>query len=424
MGPLALVPLLHMSTPEPAPTQPESAPPAAPRSRQKFFAFSAVGVAMVCVPLVQLLHYQSGDLQQLQAERALLDPVTQAVSTQYSLLTHRDLAAQVLTGRKQFEPDRRYAQGDVDANLQTLSTVLTTGSWTFALAEAHSLQTDWQQLAEQVTAQRLTAPQSHDAHALRLEQTLQVIDMVTVSSAPGPTPGPGSSLPASRTAFAATARLLPRMAREEPIATTTAATAGAPNPAVTGAAGSSPPAALKALHAAIIGPAPAALAPALAEVKRSSQAHLATRAQADSTAAAQVAAAQAARQAQWRLFKAVRAQHETALLDRIRQVRQQRLWSALGLLALAGLATALALRVLGAMRTQPAVAPPEPPASARAEDELASDTSANQPVKHRVETGLLIDRLRSGDIGQSGPTAEPPAPKQRRKGQYEDTLPP
>ena len=153
---------------------------AQPRSRNRFFAFSAVGVAMVCVPLAQVLQYQNNDLQQLRSERALLDPVSQAVTTQHSLLTHRDLAGQVLVGRSQFEGERQLAQGDVHTQMASLAGVLTGGAWTFALAEARTLAEDWASLAADVEQRRISAPQSFDAHALRLEQTLQTVDNVTV----------------------------------------------------------------------------------------------------------------------------------------------------------------------------------------------------------------------------------------------------
>ena len=118
--------------------------------RNRFFAFSAVGVAMVCLPLWQVLHYQQSELRELAAERALLDPVAQAVHTQFGLLAHRQISAQLLQGRPQLEATRRALQAGVDEHLQTLAQELTQGLWTHALAETRDLTRDWQAVARRV----------------------------------------------------------------------------------------------------------------------------------------------------------------------------------------------------------------------------------------------------------------------------------
>jgi hypothetical protein len=435
------------------------------RSRQRFFAFSAVGVAMVCVPLVQVLQYQNHDLQQLQSERALLDPVSQAVTTQHSLLAHRDLAGQVLSGHTQFEAERQFAQGDVDSQMASLSQVLTGGAWTFALAEARTLGDDWRSLAADVVQRRINAPQSHEAHALRLEQTLQVIDLVSVSHAPGE-----GGLPATRTAFAASARLLPRLVRETDRAAgqrpAAAATAAVPAPS----APSAPPATrLKALEAAIVGAAPGRLVPAFAAVVSTHQTHgdslqRATHAAAAQPGAAQQAAAQAAaqavaqmasaktaRQAQLRLFQAVRAEHEAALQTHIASVQQQRvaLWALLG--ALGSVALGLGLTVLQGL-VAPAPRAQQKPRSAAAatghsdllaehnrpepwagqdhgltaqlQDRLPDDPPPATAPSSRTEASSLLGRLRRGE-GDAGDFKRQPKPRPaQRQNEHEDTLPP
>ena len=84
------------------PTVPMSDSPLLQHPRHRFVAFSAVGVAMVCLPLWQVLRYQQSDLNQLAAERALLDPISQAVQVQFGLLAHRQVSAQLLQGRSDY----------------------------------------------------------------------------------------------------------------------------------------------------------------------------------------------------------------------------------------------------------------------------------------------------------------------------------
>jgi hypothetical protein len=451
-------------------TAPQTTPTAGPspdldpapqlRSRHRFFAFSAVGVAMVCVPLAQVLQYQNNDLQQLKSERALLDPVSQAVTTQHSLLNHRDLAGQVLMGRTQFEGERQFAQGDVNLQMASLAGVLTGGAWTFALAEARTLTEDWNGLAADVTQRRISAPQSFDAHALRLEQTLQVIDLVSVSQVPAE-----GQLPATRTAFAASARLLPRMAREMDRALGQGATTPTGKPADKPAAqpitNKEPPAArLKAVEAAIVGAAPSTLVPAFAAVASTNQDHLhslqaaATGPQAPTAdaqlAATQMAAAKAARQAQLHLFTVVRAEHQAALQARIASVQQQRvaLWALLG--ALASVALGLGLHVLQGLALpalalqkkvrgdvaatglndllaehdrQDELAGQQHELTAKLQDSLPDDPPPATAPSSRTEASRLLGRLRRGEGDAGDFKHKKPRPAQRQN-EHEDTLPP
>lgn len=161
-----------------------TSPPRIARSHQKFVAFSVVGVAMVCLPLLQVLNYQQAELEQLQNQRAQLDPVAAAVNAQWALLDHRALASAVLTGQGSMESDRQRAKTEVDDRLLSLSSVLGNGQWQLAVLEARALGEDWSQLAQEVQAQTLSPAQSNEAHTLRIEQTLQIVDLVTTSLAP------------------------------------------------------------------------------------------------------------------------------------------------------------------------------------------------------------------------------------------------
>ncbi len=182
-------------------------------------AFSAVGAAMVCLPLWQVLQYQHSDLKQLAAQRALLDPVSQAVHVQFGLLAHRQVSGQLLRGQPQLEPARHAVQAGVDVQLQGLNHELAQGLWSNALAEARDLSRDWAHLAQRVKARELTAAQSDESHALRVEQALQVLDLVasaeTVSGFTDTTATTGRE-PGSGLRMAQAARLLAHLASDLP----------------------------------------------------------------------------------------------------------------------------------------------------------------------------------------------------------------
>jgi hypothetical protein len=175
--------------------RPEAGRPgaAALRLRRQVAAFSLVGTTLCALPLVQLLRYQSAEFDGLTAGRAKLDPIARAVHLQRGLLAHRDISAQVLGGRMRLEPERKQRQNEVDGRLAAMTGVLATGQWELALGEADALHLDWQQLTQQIATRRIDVPASEEGHRLLVEQTLQVIDLVTAAIAAeaggGPTYG-------------------------------------------------------------------------------------------------------------------------------------------------------------------------------------------------------------------------------------------
>ena len=164
----------------------ESPPTARPAasSRHKLTALGVVAALVVALPLVQVLRYQNAELHAVLDARAGLDPVARAVAVQRGLLAHRELAAQVLEGHPALEPERRQRQTEVDDRLAALSLALASGAWERALQEAHALYEDWSALSRRVTKHALKASESDQAHRLLIEQTLQVIDLVSVATAP------------------------------------------------------------------------------------------------------------------------------------------------------------------------------------------------------------------------------------------------
>lgn len=413
--------------------------------RRRFVAFSAVGVAMVCLPLWQVLRYQQSDLQQLAAERALLDPVARAVHVQFGLLAHRTVAAQLLQsllleGQPQLEPARQAVQAGVDDQLQTLAQELAQGLWAHAGAETRDLTRDWQVLAQKVKARALTVAQSHEDHSLRVEQAMQVVDLVTMGdgvSDAGTSPRP------QRSSFAAAARSISRLAAELPATAgglQTEATAGAAQAAAID--GSPPPAPSRLQHRLqhrlqavrlALGTPPhtphdtppdtrthaAPLQDALADVERSTLAVLQA---AHSPGGATAAAVQGAQRAQTVLFQQALGQQQRVLAQRKTTVQQQQLalLAALALLTTAALALAgslwrrLKAAPAGALLPAASAAGSRPKPAPGHQPAAATDAAARST---KAEAQRVLDRLRSHGPPRTA-TAQP-APREPQ-----DTLPP
>jgi len=396
-----------------------SEPQTAPRSRQKFYAFSAVGAAMVCVPLVQVLQYQHSDLRQLQAERSLLDPVSHAVNAQYSLLAHGDLAAHTLVGRELFEADRQRVALDVDTQIHALIVEIEQGAWSDAREEARSLAADWTVLADRVNRRGIGVPQSRQAHELRVEQVLQILDLVAmnpVSESPR-TGAHGTEADGRPSALLSSARVLLRMAQE------TAAlgqAAGPPEQAggwVPGAVHDLQPARqraltrLQAVEQALPAPQRAALANAFADARAATLAHLDGLADTRPEAAQLPRSAQAALQAQQTLFVGLGEQQRKVLALRSAQAERKILAWLLLMVAMLGLATTLALRLL---RELPAAVPV--PGTATDPEPGSGPGSAQPPSSSRTETGRVMRRLRHGPEpgpAQAEAKASPASPAQQ-----------
>jgi len=188
---------------------PDTPPPTRPTLRLKLAALSTVGVAMVVLPLAQVLHYQDAQLQSALQEQAALDPLARAVTVQRSLLAHRDVAGRVLRGQLAFEAERQARQREVDAHVARLAAVPAVLASGRALDESTALRDDWTLLARQVGQRAITAGESDFGHRLLVEQTLQLIDLVADASGLGRGPDAEAALLASLAT-----RGLPRLAAE------------------------------------------------------------------------------------------------------------------------------------------------------------------------------------------------------------------
>jgi hypothetical protein len=297
------------------------------------------------------------------------------------------------------------------------------------LAEAQGLAADWQVLAQQVADKGLTPADSNEAHQLRVEQALQVVDLVAVSLAPLTDPA-GRASP-SATTLLASARVLARAAVDM-----SRVTSGAlPNPtaedqAATPARGAESPGkalaatlqalqALQSLHGSLAAATPTAGSttpdPALdsAWVALQASGHALAKAAAAPTVPEQAQAGlRTALAAQQQLFAMLHRKHAQELDTHIESTESHRQALLSALAVLAALATALGMALVRTLQkadqltvqesytdTQPA-AEPRPPSS-------------------RDETGRLLQRLRDSDVGQP-----PPAARGARQMDQEDTLPP
>ncbi|MDZ7589811.1 MAG: hypothetical protein U5L05_03790 [Rubrivivax sp.] len=374
---------------------PDTLPTRSPPSRFKLAALSAVGVAMVALPLYQVLRYQGAELQAAMEEQAGLDPVVRSVAVQRSLLVHRDVAGRVLRGQAALEAERRLRQDDVDERVAQLAGALVVVATDRAVEESNALREDWARLARQIQRRQVNAPESDLGHRLLVEQTLQVIDLVADATGLGGHRDAGAAMLAS-----VMTRSLPRLANE---------IAALGSPGATGRpADERQMAATEAALARSLGrlnevienssvPRPA-LAAATADAGAAADRYFTLlREQPDADVAL---AGEAALQAQFRLLDATRDVLAEVLTGRVSQARQSRdvLVALMAVLAL--LALGLARRVL----TQPQ--PPgrrwrgETPAPADQDPApvrnplIERRSGQPRPTTSDGETGRLLERLR------------------------------
>ena len=383
------------------------------RLRRRLAALSIVGALMVALPLGQVLRYQNADLQSLLAQRAGLDPVARAVDVQRSLLVHRDLAAQVLRGKRALEDERRVRQGEVDDRVGALAVALMNGAWERAVRESDALREDWSLLARQVLQRNLGASESDQAHRLLIEQTLQVMDLLA----------DGSSSVSRRSEEGAVlalavARSMPRLAGQ--LAALSAHEAGSVvSPRELAAAEAALARTLGALNAALEKPLPGAEAPQQRRVLATASAIAGAAAdryfqllrQADPRNADVQTAADAALQAQYRLFDGVAHVVGLALDDRVAVAIERRklLVSAMAVLALATLGLLLQLARGLAVLGRPAL---------RRYTDGPGDTPHTAPNAGRLATGRLLQRLRGSEVvAASEKPAVNPGPRIHSDGQ-------
>jgi len=363
--------------------------------RHKFAAMGMVAVAMVATPLVQVLRYQSAEIEAALYEQAGLDPVAGAVTLQHALLAHRDIAGLVLRGVLQLEPERSVRQAEVDDRAADLENALFTLKLPRAVNEAQALRQDWVTLVPQVEQRRILPADSDAAHRLLVEQALQVIDLVADASGLDVL-GPGKTYLASVRELKA----LPHL---------TAQIAALGLPANSGAERGDLVAAEAALARTLghlneglkrSGVADPVLASALATAGVSADRLFQLRRHGDpADAAALSSAAAAALQAQAHLFDAASHAVRQALRVRVDRVETQRARLLALMAGLALLAAGLAYAVLRHLAPHPTG-----PGGAGATFEDESDGQA----LHRDVSGRLWQRLRQDGLGEA-PSAKPAA---------------
>lgn len=150
---------------------------------------------MVLLPFGEVLRHQGAEIRELMTERAALDPMLRALHVQRGLLGHDEVASRVLAGRHQLENERRLRQADVDGAIWNLKGTLSSGLWIKALAETDALTDNWRDLARRIHLRLVDSQASRAAHQLLVEQSLQVMDLVTAAAAPGPAQALGQLLP-------------------------------------------------------------------------------------------------------------------------------------------------------------------------------------------------------------------------------------
>ena len=396
--------------------------------RRSLAALSLVGAALVALPVVQLLRYQAAEEKNLVAARTRLDPMSRAVHLQRGLLAHRDMAAQVLTGHPKLEPERLQRQNEVDGRVAALMAALAGGQWDVAVDEAEALQQDWRQLIAQLLQKRIDVAGNAAAHRLLVEQTLQIIDLVTAAAPADARTGTTDPVALVPTATLVAMQTLPRLiwqtsllddaaepaaVRLDEVETQLARTLGR----LEGAENWHPPGWRHAPESTPAPPAPAdatgsetrapdtALLQAVAGAGASSERYFGLLRGAADPAERQ-AARQAALQAQMRLFDLAQGRAATLLASRGRAVSQRRALLFGGMTMLALLALGLVGRLWrgllqwqGETQAAEGIRP-----MATVADQPPGDAAARQ-----AQSDGLMDRLRSAERpAPSAPSAAAP----------------
>jgi hypothetical protein len=387
------------------------------RLKRNAAALSLVGATLVALPVVQLLRYQSSELDALSAGRARLDPVARAVHLQRGLLAHRDIAGQVLGGLAGLEPERQLRQREVDGRMAAMMVALATGRWDLAVGEADELHQDWRQLTQQVATHSIDPPGSDDAHRLLVEQTLQVIDLV---AAAGPAEGgittayAASGIPAATLALVHT---LPRLVWQTTLLEPGAAESPARQSQMRRVEASlartlglleGTRQALPLSPSASATPATElALLQAGAAAGASTDRYFSLLRRAASSPAETQAAGLAAVQSQMRLFELAHGTATAALTAQTRSAEQQRSLLLGALTALALLSLSLLARLWrGLLLLQDRE-------QARAERAAAPDAGSDQTLR-QAQAGQLLERLRTtpAPVSAAWPSESVAAPGQ------------
>jgi hypothetical protein len=375
---------------------PDTPPPTRPTIRLKLAALSTVGMAMVALPLAQVLRYQDAELQAALQQQAALDPMARAVAAQRALLSHRDAAGDVLRGRVALEPERRARQREVDEQVARLAGAPAVLAESRALAETTALRDDWTLLARQVGQRELTAPESDLGHRLLVEQTLQLIDLVADASGLG-TGGDAETAWLASLATHGLPRLTAGIATLEPVGVDVHA-----GPRRGAAAEAALARALQRLTQGLeAAPRPQPLLAAAVADAHAAATRYFERRREDPEADAR-SARQAALQAQARLHDAARVALAASIAGRIADARLARdvllaLMAALALLALALARSAFVAPVPQATpRRAPTVPLYDALGDARVEGHRADDRRAGSRRRNASddETSRLLQRLR------------------------------
>jgi hypothetical protein len=366
--------------------------------RHRLAALGVVGALMCALPLIQVLRYQAAALGDTQAAQAALDPLEHAVALQRGLVQHRDVAGAVLRGASAREPERRQRQRVVNERLTDLDLSLRRGSLQRATQEGEALREDWTALSRRVEERSVAAADSDAAHRLLVEQTLQVIDYVSLAAL-----GVGGQAgPEAQAWMQPLLHTLPRLSARLGLLTSAPAASAETHPRELAAAQLrlvQVLSDLQALPAAEAAAGPAGTRAAMAALQRQADGYFEL--QRNSAADEPLRAAAAAlAEADAALFTRARAQLAAGLASRVDNLTGQRslLLASLALLGALGAVLGLSLlppRPPGARRraSAPALrrfnaADPSPP------DSRPADAGLPSRAPERSEARRLLQRLR------------------------------
>jgi methyl-accepting chemotaxis protein len=145
---------------------------------RKFLIFAMLSALLVVLPLIAYLQQSNGDIAAARHEVDGLSPVRQLLKVVQLVQQHRGLAADVLTGNAQAEPQRTATRGEVHGANEAFSRSITERIPDHAIAATwQAAQAEWQSLEQAVSGRKVDTASSHAKHTALVEKLLDVLDL-------------------------------------------------------------------------------------------------------------------------------------------------------------------------------------------------------------------------------------------------------
>jgi methyl-accepting chemotaxis protein len=145
---------------------------------RKFLFFGILSAVLVALPLIAYLQQSSEAIAVARREADGLVPAKQLLLVVQLLQHHRGLAANVLGGKADLEPQLAAKRGEVQGAMEAFSGSVKGQVTEPAIADAwQAAQTEWKALEQAVSARAVDGTASYDRHTALVGKLLDVLDL-------------------------------------------------------------------------------------------------------------------------------------------------------------------------------------------------------------------------------------------------------